>query len=96
MVRLFPVKSNKHSSFVRKSVNYRHKKLCNIGPRSRGGPGSDFRLDMMSPSEANFDEAALEAELEALHMSRYKLNVILYKQSLQIFVINNGTLRLKN
>jgi hypothetical protein len=51
---------------------------------------------MMSPSEANFDEAALEAELEALHMSRYKLNVILYRQSSQMFVIINGTLRLKN
>jgi hypothetical protein len=32
--------------------------------------GSNGRLDMTSPSEANFDEAALEAELEALHMSR--------------------------
>jgi hypothetical protein len=51
---------------------------------------------MMSPSEANFDEAALEAELEALHMSRYKFHVILYRQSLQIFVINSGTLRIKN
>ena len=38
---------------------------------TRGRPGSDFRLDMTSPSEANFDEAALEAELEALHMSRW-------------------------
>jgi hypothetical protein len=28
---------------------------------------------MASPTEANFDEAALEAELEALHMSRYNL-----------------------
>ena len=32
--------------------------------------GSNGRLEMTSPSEANFDEAALEAELEALHMSR--------------------------
>jgi len=27
-------------------------------------------LDISSPTEVNFDEAALEAELEALHMSR--------------------------
>ena len=33
--------------------------------------GSNGRLEMTSPSEANFDEAALEAELEALHMSRF-------------------------
>ena len=32
--------------------------------------GSNSRLEMTSPSDANFDEAALEAELEALHMSR--------------------------
>lgn len=31
---------------------------------------STSRLDISSPSEVNFDEAALEAELEALHMSR--------------------------
>jgi len=44
--------------------------------------GSNSRLEMTSPSEANFDEAALEAELEALHMSRCVLFTNLLYQKL--------------
>jgi hypothetical protein len=41
--------------------------------------GSNSRLEMTSPSEANFDEAALEAELEALHMSRCVLYSVFHR-----------------
>jgi hypothetical protein len=47
--------------------------------------GSNSRLEMTSPSEANFDEAALEAELEALHMSRCVLYSVFHQFGQAIF-----------